>query len=265
MIIPARFFDAVWLHLARLDLMHDDYHGLSTPLILCIEGQPGVGKSYQLAGTLRQLNCVYVRVDASDFGGEFENEPVRRLQSALDTLMDSHKDGLPRPALVIDDLDVSLGRFSSLTQNTINTQLTTGWLMSLADRISDPTFSSSFPAIFVTGNNLGLVHQPLLRSGRARLFEYEPTGEETAAVLNPILMSLGLDNISKDLCRYSNMTLADILEAVSRSVDVMTASTYQRKLPVNSNERPKQSGLTRSVLTELKSMSRAKKARRLIR
>ena len=213
MIIPDRFRSAVRAHMARLDRRDDLYLHLSTPLILCVEGPPGVGKSTQLGQCLRELGSPFVRLDTSQLGGQFEGDPVRELDQAMSALRGDH-DGGPRPALVVDDLDLGLGVHSARTY-TVNTQLACGWLMARADEVYEPGFGPDRPAILVTGNDFSGVHGPLLRSGRARIFEYSPTAEEVAGVLEPVFDRHVEGDRAAILEAFPGVTVAEVLEAVS--------------------------------------------------
>lgn len=223
MIIPDRFRSAVRAHMARLDRRGDLYLHLSTPLILCVEGPPGVGKSTQLGQCLRELGSPFVRLDTSQLGGQFEGDPVRELDEALSALRDDFRGG-PRPALVVDDLDMGLGVHSARTY-TVNNQLTCGWLMARADEVYEPGFGPDRPAILVTGNDFSGVHGPLLRSGRARVFGYSPTAEEVAAALEPAFAA----HIEGDRAAIAEAcpgaTIAEVLEAVSSLRDRWVADS----------------------------------------
>lgn len=184
-------------------------------------GPPGVGKTTQLAQCLRDRGSAFARLDASRLGGEFEGQPARELDQALEGLRADYRNG-PRPALVIDDLDMSIGVHRSRNY-TVNTQLTTGWLMAQADRAGDPGFGAGEPAILVTGNDFSGVHGPLLRSGRARLFGYEPTPDEVASVLAPAFEAHVQGQASEIVRQHPRASVADFLEAISQLRDAWLA------------------------------------------
>lgn len=216
--IPNRFRSAVESHLVRLDHRAGLYRHLSAPLILCVEGPPGVGKTTQLAQCLRDRGSAFVRLDASRLGGELEGQPARELEDAAQALKADHREG-PRPALIIDDADMGLSVHAGRNY-TVNTQLTSGWLMARADRVQEPGFGPDEPAVFVTGNDFSAVHRPLLRAGRARLFEYRPTPEETEAAIAEAFAAHvegGAEGLARE---FPSATVADFLEAVSQLRDL---------------------------------------------
>ena len=102
---------------------------------------------------------------------------------------------------------------------TVNNQLTCGWLMARADEVYEPGFGPGDPAILVTGNDFSGVHGPLLRSGRARVFDYAPTPEETADVLAPAFEAHVDGPPSALVEAFPEATVAELLEAVSRLRD----------------------------------------------
>jgi SpoVK/Ycf46/Vps4 family AAA+-type ATPase len=222
MTIPKEFRDQILLHFYRLDHKDSLYKSLLAPRILCIEGAPGIGKSSQLRQVLREMGSAFQVADASSFGGRYENDPVRQMSELLRSLEDCHVQGESRPTLVIDDADLSLGR-NEATQYTVNTQLTTGWLMSLADEVYAPAFTENAPAIIITGNNLASVYSPLLRQGRAKHYLYQPSKQDIKEILVPIVSELlgycvALTDLPDDL------SIADILNQVTELIDAKALS-----------------------------------------
>ncbi len=225
--IPQRFRDRIWLHLARLDAKNGAYKSLLAPRILCIEGPPGVGKSVQLRQSLGDLGSGFVHVDASAFGGQFENDPVERLTDIVQGLINRHEAGAPRPSLVIDDFDLSLGKSGQQITYTVNNQLTTGWLMAMADENYGSAFDEASPAIFVTGNDLSTIHTPLLRPGRADHFKYEPSFEELRPIVEGILSeTFGVAGKLVDIPKPH--TIAWVLSVLTSIVDDKMISARRR-------------------------------------
>lgn len=217
MVIPSRFRAAVDLHFQRLDLKDTAYKWLAVPRILCIQGPPGVGKSSQLAQCLRDIRSLTRRLNAADLCGNFEGDPVEKLQDAFSELANEARDTQRRPTIVIDDFDLSVGTLANRSY-TVNTQLVVGWLMAVADDTYG-TLARHSPAIVVTGNDFSAVHGPLLRTGRARVFNYDPTTEEKDEILQPIFAH-HLSSVPNGLVsEFQDLSVSDFVEALARLRD----------------------------------------------
>jgi hypothetical protein len=90
--------------------------------------------------------------------------------------------------LVLEDFDLSPAGRQHGVRYTVNSQLLAAFLMNLADDVGACEVGTTrrFP-IFLTGNNLSLVHQPLTRPGRMNFFSWEPTEQERLDVLCAML------------------------------------------------------------------------------
>lgn len=189
--IPPRFTDALLLHLARCFSMN----GVAgSAQILLIVGEPGTGKTFQLTHTLSMHGVACVNFGAIEIENPSANEPLRVLRSRVDTVRRNLESGTPS-ALVIDDADLLLGRFA-LTQYTHNLQRVTAELMKIASAINAEDGIRPLAApIFMLANNIDILHGPLLRPGRARLFQWKPTGDELQFVLERIFLELSSDDV----------------------------------------------------------------------
>jgi hypothetical protein len=90
--------------------------------------------------------------------------------------------------LLINDIDTGLGNWGEMVQTTVNRQLVLGELMHLADypEVVNNRSAERVP-IIVTGNDFSKLYSPLLRPGRMRLFEWQPTLEEMTEILMRVM------------------------------------------------------------------------------
>ena len=149
---------------------------LGAPQILAIAGRPGTGKTFQLSTSLNLAGVTSVYFAAEDVESPNANTPVLRLRERLAEVTDLLRRGEPA-ALVLDDADLLLGRFAS-TQKTHNLQRLIAELMRVANARWAGSVSSTPLPIFMIGNDLASLHQPLLRAGRARVLQWDPRSAE---------------------------------------------------------------------------------------
>lgn len=177
-LLPVRFRQAVITHMLRCFSMDAS---LGAPQILAIVGRPGTGKTFQLGAVLSEAQVVQVPFGAEEVDSRHANEPIVRLHERMNRVSQLLANRQPA-ALVFDDVDLLLGRFAE-TQYTHNLQRLNAELMKVANAIWLGNAEAQAMPIFMVGNDLGKLHQPLLRSGRARTLHWDPSREELAGMV----------------------------------------------------------------------------------
>ncbi len=176
--IPNTFRAEVTLHLILNEIVYRDILPVpSVPLILGIQGPPGVGKSWQAVAVCAELDKPIYRISGASLSGEFERESAA-------VLFESYRYAAERNcALLVEDIDTSdAASAGNMTSYTVNSQLLCGAMMNLSDV---PTHVEGVDApvrrtpIIATGNDFTRIYQPLRRHGRITLYEYIPTPAET--------------------------------------------------------------------------------------
>lgn len=205
-IVSDRFKGVIYAHLV-LNLQPNPLSG--TPLILAIHGHPGTGKSFQLREVLCEYGVETQQLASSDFEDQFAGEPAKIIRRAY---VDSgvNANGKPR-ALVVNDLDAAIGQWGDLVQSTTNRQHVLGELLSICDEPtgldSDPTLRTP---IFITANDLTKLYQPLVRTGRARFFYWEPSHAELTRIVAGIYCdSLDLKEVAELIDRVGSTRVSD--------------------------------------------------------
>ena len=181
LVIPVRFSQRIDAHMLGNMLDIDKY-----PLIMAIIGKPGMGKTYQLRKYLKAVGIEIFSVSAADLESDRAGEPARLLQRRYLEASASISEGKPS-VLLIDDVDTTLGEWEDHT-GTVNHQDILAFLMHVADdpyQIDNVGKVNRVP-IFFTGNNFALLYKPLVRSGRAIRFGWEPTREEKIEIVRSI-------------------------------------------------------------------------------
>jgi|CXWL01.1.fsa_nt_gi hypothetical protein len=190
--VPVRFEKTVITHILK-NVSKVDF---SVPLILGIHGPSGEGKTKQSEIILEKLNIEWVVIS----GGELEHKMAGRPGELIrDRYLEASKKFDPKgkaSTLLINDFDTGVGMWgeekkNAIFQYTTNLQIVYATLMNLADHptIVDGTPCNRVP-IIITGNNFGILHEPLTRDGRMTKFKWEPTRDEKFEVVKSILSDL---------------------------------------------------------------------------
>lgn len=213
--IPKNFDMEVGAHVARNIRANRD-RSYRCPLIECISGPPGMGKTYQTREALRMLGVQVCDLPGSLFESKDAGEPANAIFETYAKASKYWDTGLVS-AIVIDDVDAAIGDWGNNTQYTVNRQLVFSTLMKLAD---DPfsVFESGDNGtkvhgrsyrvpIFMTCNDAGKLYPPLMRPGRTRIFEWVPDRSQKAEVVGPMFPRLRREEIDilvgelDDYCR----------------------------------------------------------------
>lgn len=217
--IPQRFIDAVAGHLVMNVI---DMPLFRPPLILAIHGPVGEGKTEQCRIIFDRMRVGVEWMSADQFENEKAGKPAELLALKYKELLKFNllvREGyetqrkLNHPSLLavlfINDIDQRIGRHDTLIQQTINTQLINALLMGYTDVPGsfDGRSVGRVP-IVVTGNNLGVIHKPLLRDGRAEKFEWKPTPEEKTKVVQRIFPELRDEDIWELVSKFASSNLA---------------------------------------------------------
>lgn len=181
--VPEQFREAILLHVVKNFTVN-----VVAPLILIIQGRPGEGKSYLTREICAQSGIYVVTVSGATLSGSHEGDASKHLQHAY-MFASRVREKLRRPvALLVDDFDLSVASRFARSENTVNTQLLTGFIMNLAD---DPTTCAGHPTqrvpIILTGNDFAALHAALVRPGRVENLNWVLPTEEKWAVVQTIL------------------------------------------------------------------------------
>lgn len=180
--IPQRFRDRVLRHALSV------YTIPTYPLILAVQGPPGVGKTFQTFQTLNAAQFVVFRESAAALQGKHEGDSVEAFMTIYDGARACALDSAqPSPAILIEDFDLSGAVRLQKTEYTVNQQLLVSSLMNLCDGVDASGGDATRIPIFFTGNNFSTLHQPLRRHGRLDLFTWQPDSNERIAIIESML------------------------------------------------------------------------------
>jgi len=151
------------------------------PVILCITGPQGTGKTRTVRETLRRLDVHVEDLPASSCESKFAGIPAERLKAVYSKAAELQlKKGRPT-AVVLDDLDLAVGDFGATGTSNIHHLLSA--LMEIADRptVVDGRRLDRVPMI-VTCNDITKVYPVATRERRMRIVSWIPTREELLPV-----------------------------------------------------------------------------------
>jgi hypothetical protein len=183
--IPVRFEQAITLHI--LKNLIADLIDWRAPLLLGIHGASGEGKTFQCEQILRKLGIHVVLVSSGELESEDAGIPAKIIRSrylAAGMMMSNDSSAV----VLINDFDTGIGNWGDLVQYTVNRQHVIGELMHLVD-YPNSVEGRSTPRvpILLTGNDFTKLYTPLIRAGRMASFQWTPSSEERASILEPLL------------------------------------------------------------------------------
>jgi hypothetical protein len=194
--VPPRFETMVAGHLALNAVVSARD---PAPLILAVHGPHGEGKTRQCEWTFERMGVCWQVPESNAFEDPNTGKVAGRIEADYRTAaranaLAQEQGRAELRVLFINDLELWIGRRDGLVQQTTNTQHVLAKLQQIADNPeADPTLPGSRAPIVVTSNDLGVVHPPLLRDGRATRFEWRPTQAERIATIQAMFPALALE------------------------------------------------------------------------
>jgi hypothetical protein len=158
-------------------------------LILGIDGPPGEGKTFAVAGVAESSSVETVMVSGGQLESPHSGKPAELIRDAYRIAGGLLTSGRAAGAVVvINDIDGGIGDWGPTVQYTVNRQNVITELMHLCDH-PETVEGTSTPRvpIIVTGNDFSKLYGPLIRAGRFRRFTWVPTLPEKVAVVGGIL------------------------------------------------------------------------------
>lgn len=176
--IPDRFRDRILVHATAV------YSIKGYPLMLAIQGAPGVGRVIELSKSLTAL-FVESEKSATKFQGKHEGDGNRLIMAEYQRAIETARDpACASPAILIEDFDRSTAVQKEGVTYTVNSDLLNGFLMNLTDDVAMefPDDPIRIP-IFLTGNDFSLLYGPLKRHGRLDVFTWDPSTDDLTLIL----------------------------------------------------------------------------------
>lgn len=183
-LIDEHFYREVLLHFVKNKLQI-----LNPPLILCVQGKAGEGKSSHILQICNRVGITILLIHGSSLCGDMEGEPTAIINDMYITA--SEYSNQCNTIILVDDIDTSIASTNEDRKYTVNSQLINGAFMSIANNPYNigSKETKRVPIIF-TGNNLMNLYAPLRRTGRIRLYSWQPTIKQKTNII---------ENLYKDI------------------------------------------------------------------
>lgn len=194
-IISERFYQVVALHIFKNMLRKTK---IQVPLLLGIHGPSGEGKTYQCEAVLRKMGVKRFVISGGQLESATEGEPAYLLRSVYVKASEAMRSGECSMAVILfNDVDTGLGDWVEKSKYSMNQITLYGELMHLVDypNMVEGKDTLRVP-IILTGNDFTRLYKPLVRAGRMTSFEWIPSLEERAEIINATFPEL-----SREECR----------------------------------------------------------------
>ena len=170
-------------------------------LMLAIQGRAGEGKTFQIRTICSAAGAYIIPISGGSLSAGDGYSAADKVQSIYTFASSVRERTGAMTAVVIDDFDLSVASAMG-NGGSLDAQFMTGVLMNLAD---DPYHCGNVRThripVILTGNNFTYLHGPLIRHGRMTFFEWAPTFEQRAKVVQAMFTGLLMDEDLEDTQR----------------------------------------------------------------
>jgi hypothetical protein len=203
--MPRRFYERVTSHVCQSTVFVDR----RPPLMLGILGAPGTGKTENVERTCRKNQWAFEWIAGSDLTGPERGAPTEYFRKSLQRCVAKQRENSAEAAvLLVDDLDLTILSTKTGRIYTEQSQLLTSAFMSYCDK---PLLylQAAFPIpIIMTLNSREGFHGALVREGRMRMWQWEPSPEETSAMALEKLGALDAEAAQRIVSTYNDQPVA---------------------------------------------------------
>ena len=211
--ISKRFHQVVSLHILKNLLKGVE---AQVPLLLGIHGPSGEGKTYQCEYILKDMGVKRFLVSGGQLDNPIAGQPSAFIRQTYIRASQSIRSGEASLAVVlVNDVDTGLGTWGKSEKHTINQINVFGELMHLVDypALVAGKETNRIP-IIITGNDFTKLYNPLVRAGRMSTFEWVPTTEEKAEIIQSIYPELTKDECYKLVVDLNEQLMGELPEQI---------------------------------------------------
>ena len=211
--ISKRFQQVVSLHMLKNLLRGVE---AQVPLLLGIHGPSGEGKTYQCEHILKDMGVKRFLVSGGQLDNPVSGQPSAFIRQTYIRASESIRSGEASLAVVlVNDVDTGLGTWGKSEKHTINQINVFGELMHLVDypELVAGNETNRIP-IIITGNDFTKLYNPLVRAGRMSAFEWIPSPEEKAEIIQAIYPELTRDECFKLVMELNEQLMGELPEQI---------------------------------------------------
>lgn len=187
--ISKRFQRVIVLHMLKNMLKQVE---VQIPLLLGIYGPSGEGKTVQVEHILKTMGVKRFLLSGGQMDRSSQGLSSGLVRSTYIQASEAIRSGACSMAvLLINDIDTGLGGWGEAAKFTINQISVFADLMHLVDYPNSVEGKETVRVpIIITGNDFTKLYEPLVRAGRMTAFEWVPTFEERAEIVEFIFPEL---------------------------------------------------------------------------
>ncbi|MEU3167708.1 AAA family ATPase [Streptosporangium sp. NPDC006930] len=216
---------------------------------MAVQGPSGDGKSYQLAKSLEIAGFQPIALSGAALSGNHEGDSTNAFKDLYERAQSYQLVNDEWPALILEDFELSPAGQREDSKYTVNSQLLTGFLMNLSEKVSSTNMgvTKRYP-VFLTGNDFTILHKPLMRPGRMDIFTWVPTPEEQSLMILSALQkrvpSVCIDDARRLQTEFPKLPIATFAAALN---DCLAKFVYDH---LRANENIRMSSIRREFNVE---------------
>lgn len=179
-----------------------------SPCFLAIEGKMGEGKTVQTINTCFKHGIHPYYFSSSQLSGNLERDSIKELEATYNYLLEHDKED-SFSVIIIDDFHLSIASCDENVSKTVNSQILTDYLMSIADK-TKATPGKKIPFILIA-NTFQQLYSPLTRDGRMKLFKWEPSEEQKKNLICQMYKDILIEGVNDEFENFVNENINESL------------------------------------------------------
>lgn len=207
--VSAVFIDKEFETKILLHIVSNSLQKNMSPCFLAIEGKMGEGKTVQTINTCFKHDIHPYYFSSSQLAGNLEGDSIKELKSTYNYLVEHDRDDV-FSVIIIDDFHLSIASCEANVSKTVNSQILTNYLMSIADTTKS-TPGKKIPFILIA-NTFDQLYSPLTRDGRMKLFKWEPSKEQKQNLILKMYNDVLVEN---EKCEFNEFIKENIEESIA--------------------------------------------------
>ena len=204
----AIFLDKEFERKVLLHIVTNSLQKNMSPCFLAIEGKMGEGKTVQTINTCFRHGIHPYYFSSSQLAGNLEGDSIKELEATYNYLLEHDKED-SFSVIIIDDFHLSIASCDESISRTVNSQILTDYLMSIADT-TKATPGKKIPFILIA-NTFEQLYLPLTRDGRMKLFKWEPSKEQKKNLIYKMYSDILVEGVFAEFQEFVEENINELL------------------------------------------------------